>query len=61
VALTGISAFCILPSAFALGGFGWLCAAPFLVSAFRFPHFSFCQSVALGGFGPESRLDTIPF
>jgi hypothetical protein len=25
VALTSISAFCILPSAFALSGFGWLC------------------------------------
>ena len=24
--------------------------SPFLVSAFSFPHFSFCQSVALGGF-----------
>jgi hypothetical protein len=29
-----------------LGGFGWLRATFFLVSAFSFQHFSFCQSMA---------------
>jgi hypothetical protein len=30
------------------GGFGWLRATSFLVSAFSFQHFSFCPIVALG-------------
>jgi predicted HTH domain antitoxin len=42
------------------GGFGWLRATSFLVSAFSFQHFSFCPIVAWGGFaqfplGPGER------